>query len=195
VDFLLIGGGMAANFLKVKSFEIGNSLFESDILDTAARLLEKASRNGVRLILPVDVVVADDSSANSQGKVVTVDNIPPDKMIVDIGSQTLKNFYEELRRCKTVFWNGPMGVYEVPQFGESTRAIAKLLASIGAITIVGGGSTAEIVTNMGLADKMSFVSTGGGATLQFLGGQSLPGVEALLDKSVLAKGKIKGLVA
>ncbi len=195
VDFLLIGGGMAATFLKAKSCEIGKSLFESQLLDTASMLLEKASNNGVHLLLPVDVVVADDSTVKSQGKVVTVDNIPADKMIVDIGSQTLKNFYEELRRCKTVFWNGPMGVYEVPQFGESTRAISKLLASLGAITIIGGGSTAEIVTNMGLADKMSFVSTGGGATLQYLGGQSLPGVEALLDKSVLAKGKIKGLVA
>jgi len=194
VDFLLIGGGMAATFLKAKSYEIGLSLIESDRLDTATELMERAAKNGVRLLLPVDVIVANESSVEVKGKVVSVRDIPPDQMIVDIGSQTIKNFYEELRRCKTVFWNGPMGIYEIPQFGESTRAVAKLLASLGATTIVGGGSTAEIVTNLGLADKLTFVSTGGGATLQFLGGQSLPGVEVLLDKDSLAKGKLKGLM-
>jgi len=194
VDFLLIGGGMAATFLKAKSYEIGLSLIESDRLDTATELMERAAKNGVHLLLPVDVIVADKSGVEVKGKVVSVQDIPPDQMIVDIGSQTIKNFYEELKRCKTIFWNGPMGIYEIPQFGESTRAVAKLLASIEATTIVGGGSTAEIVTNMGLADKLSFVSTGGGATLQFLGGQSLPGVEVLLDKDSLAKGKLKGLM-
>ena len=194
VDFLLIGGGMAATFLKAKSYEIGLSLIESDRLDTATELMERAAKNGVHLLLPVDVIVADKSGVEVKGKVVSVRDIPPDQMIVDIGSQTIKNFYEELKRCKTIFWNGPMGIYEIPQFGESTRAVAKLLASIEATTIVGGGSTAEIVTNMGLADKLSFVSTGGGATLQFLGGQSLPGVEVLLDKDSLAKGKLKGLM-
>jgi phosphoglycerate kinase len=153
--------------------------------------MEKAAKNGVRLLLPVDVVVTDEISAEAKGKVVSIEKISPRKRIVDIGPQTIKNFYEELRRCKTVFWNGPMGIYEIPQFAEGTRAMAKLLASLNATTIIGGGSTAEIVTNMGLADKMSFVSTGGGASLRFLGGQTLPGVEALLDKESLAASKLK----
>jgi len=139
------------------------------------------------------VVVTGDTNIKTKGKVVAVENIPPYCRIVDIGSQTIKNFYEELRRCKTVFWNGPMGIYEIPQFSEGTRAVAKLLASMDATTIIGGGSTAEIVTNMALDSKMTFVSTGGGASLRYLGGQTLPGVEALLDKDALARGKLKGL--
>jgi phosphoglycerate kinase len=189
VDFLLIGGGMAATFLKANSYEIGMSLIEADRVDTAVGLMEKAAKNGVRLLLPADVVVADETSA--EAKVVSIESILPHQRIVDMGSRTIKNFYEELRRCQTVFWNGPMGIYEIPQFAEGTRAMAKLLASLEATTIIGGGSTAEIVTSMGLADKMSFVSTGGGASLKFLGGLTLPGVEALLDKGSLAAGKLK----
>ena len=191
VDFLLIGGGMAATFLKAKSYEIGLSLIEADRLDTATKLMEKAARSGVRLLLPVDVVVADEVSAEAKGKVVSIENISPNERIVDIGPQTIKNFYEELRRCKIVFWNGPMGIYEVSQFAEGTRTMAKLLANLEATTIIGGGSTAELVTNMGLADKMSFVSTGGGASLELLGGQTLPGVEVLLNKDSLVAGKLK----
>jgi len=185
---------MAATFLKAKSYETGQSLIEADRLGTAADLMEKAAKNGVRFLLPVDVVVATEISAEAKGQVVTVENISPQQRIVDIGPQTLKNFYEELRRCKTVFWNGPMGIYEMPQFGEGTRAIAKLLANLDAVTIIGGGSTAEVVTKLELADKMTFVSTGGGASLSFLGGQVLPGVEALLDKDGLAARKLKGLI-
>ena len=195
VDFLLIGGGMAATFLKAKSYEVGLSLIEADRLETAASLMEKAARNGVQLLLPVDVIVADEISAEAKGTVVSVESISPRQRIVDIGPQTIKNFYEELRRCQTVFWNGPMGIYEIPQFAEGTRAMAKLLANLEATTIIGGGSTAEIVTSMGLADKMSFVSTGGGASLRFLGGQKLPGVEALLGKDSLAAGKLKRLAS
>lgn len=195
VDFLLIGGGMAATFLKAKSLEIGLSLIEADRLDTATGLMEKAARNGVRLLLPVDVVVADETSAKAEGKIVSIENILAHQIIVDVGPQTTRNFYEELRRAKTVFWNGPMGIYEIPQFAGGTRAMAKLLANLEATTIVGGGSTAEIVINMGLADKMSFVSTGGGATLGFLSNQTLPGVEALLSKDSLATGKLKGVKA
>jgi len=191
VDFLLIGGGMAATFLKAKSYEIGLSLIEADRLETAARLMEKAVRNGVRLLLPVDVVATDEISDVAKGKVISIENIPTRERIVDIGPQTIKNFSEELRRCKTVFWNGPMGIYEIPQFAEGTRAMAKLLASLNATTIIGGGSTAEIVTDLGLVDKMTFVSTGGGASLELLGGQKLPGVEALLDKESLAASKLK----
>lgn len=194
VDFILVGGGMAATFLKARSCEIGLSLIESDRLDDATEIMEMAVKNKVRLLLPVDVVITNDSNIEGKGNLVAVESIPPDGKIVDIGSHTIKNFYEELRRCKTVFWNGPMGIYEIPQFSEGTRAVAKLLASMDATTIIGGGSTAEIVINMELADKMSFVSTGGGASLRFLGGQTLPGVEALLDKNLLTSGKLKGLI-
>lgn len=172
---------MAATFLKACNQEIGQSLFEDDLLETAVRLMDKAKQNGVRLVMPVDVIVTDDIAAEDKAKTVPIDEIPPNMLIADIGPQTIKNFYDELRRAKTIFWNGPMGIYERPRFSEGTRAVAKLLAGSQAATIIGGGSTAEIVTNMGLADKMSFVSTGGGASMQFLSGESLPGVEELLD--------------
>lgn len=193
VDFLLIGGGMAATFLKAKSYQVGQSLIEADRLDTASRLMAKAARNGVRLLLPVDVVVVDEITAEAIGKVVSVERIEPQQRIVDIGLQTVKNFSEELRRCQTVFWNGPMGIYEIPQFAQGTHAVAKLLAGLEATTIIGGGSTAEVITEMGLTDKVTFVSTGGGASLEFLGGQKLPGVEALLNKNALVDGKLEGL--
>ncbi len=191
VDFLLIGGGMAATFLKARSLEVGLSLVEEDRLDTAARLMDEAAKGGVRLLLPVDVVIAAEISTEAKGEVVSIENIPSNQRIVDIGKRTIENFSKELRSCKTVFWNGPMGVNEISQFAEGTQAMAKLLASLEATTIIGGGSTAEVVTNMGLADKMTFVSTGGGASLSFLSGQKLPGVEALLDKDSLAASKLK----
>ena len=182
VDCLLIGGGMAATFLKAKSYEVGTSLVEKDKLGLAAKLMRDAAQQGVHLMLPVDVVIADTLSAESKVKVVSVEDIAPDWRIVDIGPQTISNFSEELRRCKTIFWNGPMGVYEIPQFAQGTKAMARLLAGLEATTIIGGGSTAEVVTEMKLADKVTFVSTGGGASLRFLGGETLPGVEALLNK-------------
>jgi phosphoglycerate kinase len=182
VDCLLIGGGMAATFLKAKSYQVGTSLVENDKIELAAKLMKKEAQRGVRLMLPVDVVVAAEVSAESEAKVVPVGEIPPDWRIVDIGPQTISNFSEELRRCKTIFWNGPMGVYEIAQFAQGTQAMARLLASLEATTIIGGGSTAEAVTEMKLAGKMTFVSTGGGASLRFLSGETLPGVEALLDK-------------
>ena len=182
VDSLLIGGGMAATFLKAKSYEVGLSLIEADRLDTAVGLMEKAAGNGVRLLLPVDVVVADEIKPEARGQIIPVESILPHQRIVDIGPRTVRNFYEELRRCQTLFWNGPMGIYEIPQFAEGSKAMAKLLAGLDATTIIGGGSTAEIVIEMKLADKMTFVSTGGGATLRFLSDKTLPGVEALLDK-------------
>ena len=194
VDFLLIGGSMAGTFLKAQSYEVGLSLIEADRLETAASLIAKAAYNGVRLLLPVDVVVASEVDVKAKGEVVPIDKISPHHRIVDIGPQTIKYFYEELRRCKTIFWNGPVGVYEISQFAEGTKAMAKLLANLEVITIIGGGSTAEIVTNMGLADKITFVSTGGGASLMFLGGQKLPGVEVLLDREAPATRKLKGLM-
>lgn len=188
VDCLLIGGGMVATFLKAKSYEVGLSLIEADRLDTAVRLAERTTRNGACLQLPVDVVIASEISARAEVRTVSVENIPPDWRIVDIGPQTIKGFTKELRRCRTVFWNGPMGIYEIPKFAQGTQAMARLLASLDATTLIGGGSTAELVTEMGLADKMTFVSTGGGASLRFLGGQTLPGIEALRDKETKSGG-------
>ncbi len=188
VDYILIGGGMAATFLKAKSYEIGQSLVEVDRLDTAVRLMKKATGNGAHLLLPIDVVIANEITSEAEVSVVPIENIPADKRIVDIGPDTVRSFSQELRKCKTVFWNGPMGVYEIPQFAKGTEAMAKLLASLAATTIIGGGSTAEIVTKMGLAGRMNFVSTGGGASLEFLSGEKLPGVEALLDKEANPAG-------
>ena len=180
VDSILIGGGMAATFLKAKSYEVGSSLVEEDKLGFAARLMRDAAEHGVRLLLPVDVVIADEISAGA--RVVPVEKIPPGWKIADIGPQTIDNFSNDLRRCKTVFWNGPMGIYEIPKFAAGTQAMARLLAGLKATTVVGGGSTAEAVAAMKLGDKMTFVSTGGGALLRFLGGEKLPGIEALLER-------------
>ena len=182
VDVVLIGGGMAATFLKAKSYEVGLSLIEADRLGTAASLMEEAVGKGVRWLLPVDVMVADESSAEAKVEIVSAESIPKNKKIVDVGPQTIANFSGELRKCKTVLWNGPLGIYEVPQFAKGTQEIAKLLAGLEATTILGGGSTAEVAGEMGLTDKMTFVSTGGGASLEFLGSGTLPGVTALMDR-------------
>jgi len=182
VDVLLIGGGMAATFLKVLGHEVGLSLIETDKLSLAKELMETAKRNRCNLLLPLDVIVADNISPEAAGEVVRVREIHANKNIVDIGPQTINLFSEKIRQSKTVFWNGPMGVYEIEQFAGGTKAMAELLASLKATTIVGGGSTAEIVEEMGLANKMTHVSTGGGASLKFLEGKTLPGVAALLDK-------------
>jgi len=182
VDCILVGGGMAATFLKAKSYRIGQSLIEADRVATAAELVARAFRNGVTLLLPLDVVVAGELTPEAEGRVVSVENIPEDKRIVDIGPETIKSFQGSLLKCKAVFWNGPMGIYELPQFAEGTKALAQFLATLEATTVIGGGSTAEAVAEMGLADRMTFVSTGGGASLDFLGGKALPGIEALPDK-------------
>lgn len=181
VDFVLIGGGMAATFLKAQAFEVGKSVID-DQLETVKNLLAKAQAAGVRIVLPQDVLVARTISNRARVSTVPVDSVPKDKRIVDIGALTITAFTRELERCRTVFWNGPMGIYEIPRFAEGTRVVANVIASINATTIIGGGSTAEMVMDMKLADKMTFVSTGGGASLKFLGGEKLPGVEALLDK-------------
>jgi phosphoglycerate kinase len=183
VDGILIGGGMVATFLKVKKYEVGKSKVETESLESAKELTESAARKGVRIVLPVDVVVAGAIDEKAQSKTVPVDKIPPDKMILDIGPGTTALFSKELEKSKTVFWNGPMGVEEIPQFAKGTEAIAKLLPELKAKTIVGGGSTGEVIEKLGLADKVTFVSTGGGASLEFLGGDELPGVTALKDKT------------
>jgi phosphoglycerate kinase len=182
VDLLLVGGGMAATFLKAQGYEVGLSLVEADKLGLAKELMEAAKRNGGALFLPTDVIVASNISPEAKVEVVGVNNIPANKNIVDIGPQTVELFSQKIRQCRTVFWNGPMGVYEIEQFATGTKAMAELLASLKATTIVGGGSTAEIVEEMNLANKMTHVSTGGGASLKFLEGKSLPGVTVLLDK-------------
>lgn len=182
VDLLLIGGGMAATFLKAQGYEVGLSLIEADKQDLAHRLLQAAQQNGASLLLPVDVIVSDSISEQATGQVVSVTVIPPSKYVADIGPQTIELFSREIEQCRTVFWNGPMGVHELPQFARGTTALAELLASLKATTVVGGGSTAEIVEEMNLTPKMTHVSTGGGASMKFLEGENLPGVAVLLDK-------------
>ena len=182
VNCLLIGGGMAATFLKAKSYEIGKSLIEADKVDIATGLIENAAKSGVKLMLPIDVVVVDEISDDAKSEVVSIENIPRDKRIVDIGPKTVEIFRQELKGSKTVFWNGPVGIEEIPRFAEGTRALARQMSELDATTIIGGGSTAEVVNEMGLADKVTFVSTGGGASLKFMAGEKLPGVESLIDK-------------
>ncbi len=182
VDILLIGGGMASLFLKAKGYNVGASVVEIDKLDTANTILAAAGKNGASVLLPVDVVVTSDPKQGSSGRTVPVAAISPNEHIVDIGPKTIESFAREIGKCRTVFWNGPMGIYEIPAFSQGTKAMAEVLANINATIIIGGGSTAEVVEDMGLADKMTHVSTGGGASLNFLEGRTLPGVEVLLDK-------------
>jgi len=182
VDLLLIGGGMAATFLRMQGYEVGISLVEIDKQALAYELVEITKRKELPLLLPLDVVVADNISEQAMSETVSIADIPPNKCIADIGSETIDLFAQQIKQCRTVFWNGPMGVHEIHQFAHGTRKLVELLANTGAKTIIGGGSTAEIVDEMGLADKMTHVSTGGGASLKFLEGKSLPGVAVLLDK-------------
>lgn len=182
VDILLIGGGMAATFLKVQGYEVGLSFVEADKQEVAHQLIEAAKQNGASLFLPVDVMVSDSISEQATDEVVPIARIPPNKYIADIGHQTVELFSQQIRQCRTVFWNGPMGVYEIPRFAQGTKALVELLANLKATTIIGGGSTAEIVEEMKLTHKMTHVSTGGGASLKFLEGKSLPGVAVLPDR-------------
>ncbi len=182
VDTLLVGGGMAATFLKAQGYEIGHSLVEDDKLDLAKKLLQEAKEWKVPFLLPIDAVVAQEIKAGASTTVVPTTSIPAGSRIVDIGPESIALFHNELKKCRTIMWNGPMGIYEMPQFAQGTRAMANLLSTLDATTIIGGGSSAEVVQQMGLADKMTHVSTGGGASLRFLEGATLPGVEVLLDK-------------
>ncbi len=182
LDSLLIGGGMVATFLKSQGYSIGASMFENDMLDHVLKLREKAKSLGVRLLLPLDLLVAQKLEAGSTAKMISIDQVPEQWVIADIGPKTIEAFAEELNICKTVFWNGPLGVFEISQFAEGTRRLARVLVNIKATTVIGGGSTAEAVEEMGLTDKMSYVSTGGGASLELLQGEVLPGVAVLQDK-------------
>jgi phosphoglycerate kinase len=189
VDTILVGGGMAATFLKANNYEVGKSIVDEK-LELAAKIMAKAKRSNIKLLLPRDVVVTGDLTPEARGVCVPVEKIPPLGRIVDIGLLTINLFTRELERCRTVFWNGPMGIYEMPQFAEGTKTMADVISRLHATTIIGGGSTAEIVAELKLADKMSFVSTGGGSSMLFLSGEKLPGVEALLKKNINSKAKV-----
>ncbi|MBC7082604.1 MAG: phosphoglycerate kinase [Firmicutes bacterium] len=183
VDTLMIGGGMAYTFLKAQGLEVGQSILEADKIDLARELMEKARARGVRFMLPSDVVVADRLAEDAKTRVVPVDQIPPDWQALDIGPETVAKFGKAIADAKTVVWNGPMGVFEMKPFAEGTRGIAKALAESKATTIVGGGDSAAALEEMGFADKVTHVSTGGGASLEFLEGRELPGVAVLKDKA------------
>ncbi len=182
VDTLIIGGGMAYTFFKAMGYEVGKSLCEVDKLDLAKSLMEKAKAKGVRLMLPVDNRVGKEFSNDTESKFVNSTEIPADWEGLDIGPKTIEMYSEELRNAKTVVWNGPLGAFEMEQFAEGTNSIARILADVEATTIVGGGDSAAAVEKVGLADKFTHISTGGGASLEFLEGKKLPGIEALQDK-------------
>ncbi len=182
VDCLIIGGGMAYTFRKALGGSIGDSLLEADKIDLAKELMAKAEKKGVKLLLPVDTVISDAFDNNCNFKTVKAGEIPDGWQGLDIGEKTRELFAEQIKSAKTVVWNGPMGVFEMPNFAKGTEAVAKALAESGAITIVGGGDSAAAVANLGYADKITHISTGGGASLEFLEGLVLPGVAALNDK-------------
>jgi len=179
VDALLIGGGMANTFLAARGLELGQSLVEANQVETAQTLIAKG---GAKIVLPLDLVVADKFEANAQSKVVDVNAVPRDWRALDVGPKTIDAFEKILSGAKTVIWNGPLGVFEFPAFARGTIEIAKRLAQSGATTIIGGGDSAAAVEQAGVADKMTHISTGGGASLEFLEGRVLPGVAALMDK-------------
>ena len=182
VDAILIGGGMAYTFQKAQGIEIGNSKLEADKVGLANEILKEALARKVKLILPVDHVVADKLDASAQAKITPDNKIPAGMLGLDIGPKTIKLFEAELKNAKTIVWNGPLGVFEMDNFDKGSREIAKFIAALKATTIIGGGDTAAAVAKFGLEKKMSHISTGGGASLEYLEGKILPGIAALMDK-------------
>lgn len=182
VDTLIIGGGMAYTFYKAQGHHIGTSICEEDKLDLAKSILEKAQEKGVKLLLPVDNHVSSEYSNNGEEKMVNSTEIPDGFMGLDIGPKTIEKFEEAVKDAKTVVWNGPLGVCEFDKFATGTKAVATMLSKIDAITIIGGGDSAAAIEKLGLADKMTHISTGGGASLEFLEGKTLPGIACLQDK-------------
>ncbi|MFR7512111.1 MAG: phosphoglycerate kinase, partial [Muribaculaceae bacterium] len=189
VDTLIIGGGMAYTFFKALGYNIGKSLLEEDKMEYALEMIKKAEEKGVKFLLPIDTVVAKDFGAGKPHHTVERPLDDPSKPFIsddeegfDIGEKTRALYAEALKDAKTVVWNGPMGVFEIPDYAEGTKAVAEALANIDATTIIGGGDSAAAVNQMGYGDKMSHISTGGGASLEFLEGKALPGVEAVQDK-------------
>lgn len=194
VDSLIIGGGMAYTFLKAKGYRIGNSICEDDKLDLAKKLMEKAQKKGVNLLLPIGNVIGKDFSPDTEDKYVPSDDIPEGWMGMDIGTITIEKFSDEIKKAKTIVWNGPMGVFEFPKFANGTKKIAEAVAESGAISIVGGGDSAAAVEQLGFAEKITHISTGGGASLEFLEGKTLPGIACLMDKHtrvIMAAGNWK----
>jgi phosphoglycerate kinase len=182
---ILVGGGMANTFLAAKGLEMGKSLVETEQLESASAIMAEARRRRMRFMLPTDVLVAAQVHHRAPREVVSVNAVPKDWMVVDIGPQTVDKYREALGKARTIFWNGPMGIFEVAPFAEGTNAIARAIAertADGAITVVGGGDSVAAVQQLGLIDQMSHVSTGGGASLEFVEGRTLPGVAALLDR-------------
>lgn len=184
VDSIIIGGGMAYTFLKSQGYEIGQSLLEEDKIDLAKGLIETAKDKGVELLLPVDVVIADEVAEGQETELVDIDSIPAEKMALDIGPKTIELFSKKIVEARTVVWNGPMGVFEIKEFAQGTDGVAKALTECQGTTIVGGGDSAAAVEQAGYADKISHVSTGGGASLEFLEGKDLPGVASIEDKQL-----------
>ena len=182
VDTLIIGGGMSYTFSKAQGGTVGDSLLEADYCQYALDMLKKAQEKGVKLLLPVDTVIADDFSNGANKKVVKSGEIPDGWQGLDIGPETEKIFCDAVKDAKTVVWNGPMGCFEMPNFAHGTEAVAKALADTDAVTIIGGGDSAAAVNQLGYGDKMTHISTGGGASLEFLEGKELPGVAAANDK-------------
>lgn len=182
VDILIIGGGMAYTFFKAQGYNIGNSMCEADKLDLAIKLMEKAKEKNVKLLLPVDTVIGKEFKRDTESKVVKSTEIPNDWEGFDIGPKSIELFGEEIKKAKTVIWNGPVGLFEFDKFAVGTNSIAKILSEVDATTIIGGGDSAAAIEKAGLTDKMSHVSTGGGASLQLLEGKELPGIECLENK-------------
>lgn len=181
-DTIIIGGGMAYTFFKAMGWNIGTSLLEADRVELAKETMEKAKAKGVKFLLPVDTAIGDRFAADCERKVVDSDKLPEGWMGMDIGEKTVALFSENIKNAGTVVWNGPMGVFEFPAFAQGTREIARALTESNAVTIVGGGDSAAAVEQLGFADKITHISTGGGASLEFLEGKELPGVACLLDK-------------
>ena len=185
VDSLIIGGGMVFTFFKAKGLEIGTSLLEEDRIEMAKELLQEAENRGISMLLPEDVVIANAYENNASRQTVTADNIPLDWMGLDIGPATVERFGTEIKKSNTIVWNGPMGVFEMDNFAVGTRKVAELIAEAsdkGATSIIGGGDSAAAISKFGLESRISHISTGGGASLEFLEGKKLPGIEALTDK-------------
>ncbi|HZG16502.1 MAG TPA: phosphoglycerate kinase [Candidatus Bathyarchaeia archaeon] len=182
VDSLIIGGGMANTFLKAQGYAIGASLCEDDKLDLARSLMEQATKRGVKLLMPVDVVVADRFAADAEKKTVPVSEIPDGWMALDVGPESVTLFRDAIVASETVVWNGPMGVFEMDAFASGTIGVAKAMADCKGITIIGGGDSVAAVEKAGVAEQMTHISTGGGASLEFMEGKELPGVAVLLDK-------------
>lgn len=182
VDTLMIGGAMAYTFFKAMGYGVGNSICELDKLDLAKGLMEKAKQKGVKLMLPLDTRIGKEFKADTESKVVSYTEIPDGWEGFDIGDETIKMYVEELQKAKTVVWNGPVGLFEFDQFAVGTNSLAKALGDSDAVTIIGGGDSAAAIEKLGIADKFSHISTGGGASLEFLEGKKLPGIECLLNK-------------